>query len=113
MCPQITGAMVRGQPVRTNPLTILCSVGIKLRLLGLKASVFTGWAILVAQGQISKERTEPMSVDLYMRHLSLSPPPPHIKVLKHSGIGSASVNEGVSNLISKQFYHLFTMLHNR
>lgn len=106
MCPQITGAMVRGQPVR------MCPIGIKLRLLGLKASVFTCWAILVAQGQISKERSEPMSVDLYMRHLSLSPPP-HIKVLKHSGIGSASVNEGVSNLISKQFYHLFTMLHNR
>lgn len=106
--------MVRGQPVRTNPLTILCPVGIKLRLLGLKASIFTCWAILVAQGQISKERSEPMSVDLYMRHLSLSPPPhTHIKVLKHSGIGSASVNEGVSNLISKQFYHLFTMLHNR
>lgn len=71
MCPQITGAMVRGQPVR------MCPIGIKLRLLGLKASVFTFWAILVAQGQISKERSEPMSVDLYMRHLSLSPPHTH------------------------------------
>lgn len=76
MCPQITEATVRGQPVRINPLTILCAMGIKLRPLGLEASTFTCWAILVAQGLISKERNEPMSVDLYIRHLSLSPSSP-------------------------------------